>query len=243
MADKENNMKTNERPETRIPEFIELPEVRRYIKAYYEALDKAHYPDIALSRWRKGTHYPPTDVLVGIARVAGTNLSYILGLTNVNCPCDYDKEPKERTLKGLMEVRKISQRELALAMDRNYRSLHNFDQELPRKRIYSLIKLSNAIDLSADYILGYTDWEKWELYARVARPFKSIKAGSGAYVVADRNSRSISDIEAAIARGDGQHCLLTTDGKYVIFPNGNKVSVNDEMFTGVYVAKVKPEVT
>lgn len=242
MTDKSSNGKENKRPATRIPEIVSDPSVRAYIRTYYKELGKDHYPDIAMARWKNGTHYPPVDVLIGIATILKTNLSYVLGLTDVNAPCDFTTEPKERTLHDLMETRKMNMRELASGMNFNYKSLHNFETELPRKRVYSLMMLSEAINLSADYILGYTDWETWEMYSQLSKPFSNVKAGSAAYIVADKDSRSIKDIESAIERGDGQYCLITTDGRFVLFPNGNKISIRDEMFKGAFVINVRPEV-
>ena len=234
--------KKKARPSTRIPEFLNDGRALKFIKEYYKREGKENYPEIAISRWKKETHYPPVEVLIGIANILDTNLSYLLGLTDVNCKCDYSKEPVYHTLADLMSVRGISKRELAIALDKSYKVLHNFEEELPRKRVYSLIRLSQAIDLSVDYILGYTSWETWEMQEQLGRPFANIRPGTGAYVVADKDVRTINDVEEAIRRGDGQYCLLSPDGEYVLFPNGKAFSVNDEMFRGIYVARVVPEV-
>lgn len=230
------------RPRTRIPKVLGNKKVQEYIHNYYAMEGKDNYPSIAMARWRKETHYPPVEVLIGIARTLRTNVSYILSLTEVNCPCDYDKAPEERTLQDLLDVQNMSKKELISALDSNYKAVYRYEEELPKKKVYSLIKLAEALHVSVDYILGYTNWESWEPRSQIDRPFSNIKAGSGAYIVADKGIQSVEDINRAIRRGDGKFCLLSEDGEYVIFPNGNKIRANDDVFLGAYVARVIPEV-
>lgn len=236
---KENNVEREQkRPATRLPKILESKKVQSYIIEYYEKEGKESYPYIAISRWKKGTHYPPLDLLKGIAKIKNTNITYLLGLCDENIPCDYDKEPSERSLQDLLDKSGLTKRELALALNNNYRRIENFS----KPKVYSLILLSSALGLSADYILGYTNWENWKLCSRISRSFDDIKAGTGIYIVADKKVQSKEDIERAIERGDGQYCLLSKDGQTVIFPDGKKYSVDDEMFLGAFVARVIPEV-
>lgn len=227
---------------TRIPELLEKPEVQKFIRDYYINEDKAYYVPIAMTRWRKETHYPPVEVLIGIASLLNVNLAYVLGMTDEKVPCDFSKPPVERSLDDFLAVRDMNKRDLVLALDKNYKLLHSIEEKLPLKRPYSLMKLSKALGLSVDYIMGYTNWETWEMCVRLNKPFQGIKAGTGAYLIADKNVRTAVDVEEAISRGDGTYCLLSPDGKQVIFPNGKKYSVDDDMFIGSYIAKVRPEI-
>lgn len=227
---------------TRLSEALNNKAVQNYIHEYYEAEGKAHYARTAITRWKKGTHYPPVEILIGIARILHVNVAFLLGLTDVDVACEYNQQPKQHNLNELLELRGMSGTELANALNKNFKAVYAFREKLPLGRITSLMKLSNALDLSVDYILGYTNWETWEMCQRVNNPFSSIKAGDAAYLVADKNLRSVSDVEEAIRNGNGQYCLVSRDGKYVFFPNGNRFSIDDELFLGVYVAKVKPEV-
>lgn len=234
--------KKTERPASRIPELLAREDIQAFVHEYYARQGKDKYSKLATFRWKKETHYPPLDILIGMAKIAETNISYILGLTDEDCVCDYDHEPIQRRLQDLLSVRKMTKKELISALNNNYKTVYHYEEELPKQRILSLVKLCRAMRLSADYILGYTNWETWETCSQINRSFRGIKAGSGAYVVADKDVHSAEDILKAIRRGDGQYCLLSTDGEYVLFPNGNKLSVDDELFIGAYVARVLPEV-
>ena len=227
---------------TNLADALSNKEVQHYIHDYYKAEGKEYYARTAIARWKKGTHYPPVEILIGIAKILHVNVAYLLDLTEVDAECDYEHKPKEHTLDELMELRGMNGTELANALNKNFKAVYSFREKLPLGRITSLMKLSSALELSVDYILGYTTWETWEMCRRVSSPFSSIDAGAGAYLVADKNVRSIADVEEAIRHGNGQYCLVSGDGKSVIFPNGNRFSIDDDLFLGVYVAKVKPEV-
>lgn len=237
---KDNTMKA--RPTTRVPQFLNHAAVQDYICKYYESEGKGNYPMIAIARWKKGTHFPPVEVLIGIAGIMQTNLSYILGLTDEDNACDYSHEPVERTLEDLMNVSGMNEKELVSALSKNYKMVRLFKEELPRKRVYSLIKLANAMQLSVDYILGYTDWKTWEIRPRLEQPFKDISPGTGAYFIVRENVSCAEDISDAIKCGDGQYCLVTLDGKQVIFPNGETFAVDDPRLVGYCAVRVVPEV-
>ena len=230
----------NKRPDTRLSDILNEKSVQVYIQEYYDERDKGWYPSTAIARWKKGTHYPPMDVLLGISKILKTNISYLLRLTDISCPNEFEEPEMKHTLEELLAARSITEKELAEKLNKN--TVESFKKELPLNRVSSLIKLSSAIDISADYILGLTDWETWEICAKVAKPFKGIEAGSGAYVIAKKGLHSIFEIEEAIRKGDGMYCLLSMDGKSVIFPNGNSLDIDDEMFKGSYVTRVIPEV-
>ena len=215
--------------------------VESFVRDYYVSRGKETYPAIAAGRWKKGLALPPIEVLAGIAKCLGTNISYILGMTDVCCPNELE-EPSTKTLDELLEAAGMTEIDLVRAFNNNYKKLYLYRERLPYNRVKSLMCLSEATGLSMDFILGYTNYENWEMYGRMSRPFAMIPAGSGAYVVADKDIHGLSDVEAAISRGDGSYCLLSYDGESVIFPNGNIVSIDDEVFEGVFVASVIPEV-
>lgn len=215
--------------------------VDAYIHEFYTTRGKGNYPSIAVGRWKKGTALPPVELLAGMAREMNSNISFILGMTDVNCPNEFE-EPHFKTLDQVLAAAEMTEIELVRAFNNNYKKLYLYRERLPYNRVKSLMSLAEATHLSLDFILGYTQYENWEMYDRMSKPFEKIRAGSGAYVVADRTIHGVSDVEAAIAKGDGSYCLLSYDGEYVIFPNGNKVSINDKAFDGVLVVSVVPEV-
>ena len=227
---------------TRLEECLARPEVRAVVHEYYESRGKGNYPAIAINRWKKGVLLPPVDLLVSMAKATRTNVAYILGLTDISCPIEDGAPGKERSLEDLLLAAKMSEKDLVRALNNNYKKLELYREHIPYERIKSVISLSEATGLSMDYILGYSDYTSWEVYAKMEHPFRHIEAGAGAYVIADKSIRMKADVEDAIKRGDGSYCLLSLDGKHVIFPNGNKVSIDDEIFGGIYVAAVKPEV-
>jgi len=231
-----------EKLETRLDECLREDCVKKYVQEYYAAEGKPDYPSVAVARWRKGSHFPPIDVLVGIAKALDTNISYILGLTDVKCPLEYEEPICERCLEEILEACEMTEKEFVKAYNNNYKMLYLYRERIPLERVRSVIKLSMAVGLSVDFILGYTNYENWEIYDKMHQPFSNIKNGGGAYVIADKTVRGAADIESAVMRGDGSYCLLSYDGKHVIFPNGNKVAVDDEIFEGVYVTNVVPEV-
>lgn len=233
---------------TRLPEYLRDEDIQEYINEYYRNEGKESYPSIALPRWRRETHYPPVDVLVGMARIKGTNVSYILGMTDISAPNEYSVPRCEHTLSELLELCRMSEKDLMTewtgdSVRNSYKTLHQLKTRLPFKRLQSLVRLSNALGLSVDFILGYTDYATWEMWHQMnVDPFGALPAGAGAYVIADRTVRTSADAEDAVIRGDGSFCVVSSDRRSVFFPNGNRLSVDDELFKGVYVARVVPEV-
>ena len=225
---------------TRLSDVLVVPEVQNFVYEYYRKAGKEKYPGTALPRWKKGTHYPPVDVLVGIAKTLNTNVSWVLGLTDVKASLEYDQPCHEYTLTELLDLREMSDKDIIKGFNNNYKIVNSFSEKLPLKRVSSLIKLSQVLDMSVDFILGYTMWETWEFYDHLSEPFKGIVPGSGIFILADKSVRCMHDIEDAIKRGDGKYALFSTDGISVILPNGKKIMINDPGFKGVYVAIVAP---
>ena len=50
-------------------------EVQHYIHDYYESEGKEYYARTAIARWKKGTHYPPVEILIGIAKILHVNVA------------------------------------------------------------------------------------------------------------------------------------------------------------------------
>lgn len=216
--------------------------VRKYIDDYYKERGKASYVTTAISRWKKGTHYPPVEILHGVADILDTNISYVLDLTDVDFPMEIKVPEREKTLEEILETSEVSERDFYVAINYNNKALESFKKKLPFNRITSLMTISNITGLSIDYILGYTNWKNWELCGKTIHPFKEFDAGEAAFVVADKNVRSKKEVKEALDKKDGMYCLVSADRKMIIFPNGNTVGVNDEIFEGAFVAKVKPEI-
>lgn len=237
-------MADNEKQKMRLKRCLEDRRVKEFLRQYYasEAGRGVKYPASIIGRWKKGTTLPPVDVLAGMAKALDTNMSYILGLTDVKQPLDYDRPMQEMTLDRVLEIANMSEKEFVKALNKNYKKLYLYRERLPYERVRSMIKLSEVVGLSLDYILGYTQYENWDLCAKQENPFRRINAGDAAYVIADKDIHGISDIEDAIRRKDGAYCLVSSDGKYVYFPNGNKARTDDDIFKGVLVVTVKPEV-
>ena len=240
-------MKFNEKQKKRLEECFADKRVKEYLNDYYEQGDgrDVKYPGSLKTRWKKGKYVPPLEIVIGVARAMDTNISYVLGLTDVICPLEPEETARKMTFEQVLDAAGMTKTEFVKAINKNYKNYKKYNlynEKFPDLKTGLLVDLADIVGLSIDYMLGYTKYERWELYEQMESPFKNIEAGNAAYVVADKNVRSFADIEDAISRGDGSYCLLSADGKLVMFPNGKKVDPGDEVFKGAVVIKVKPEV-
>lgn len=228
---------TYNRQNARLKEFLAYEKVKDYLRTLYEP----KYLAVALSRWRKGPQYPPVEVLVNIAKITGVSVDYILGLTDVKAPLN--SEPgKEKTLDDLRDAAGLTQEELLRRLDKDSSFIVRYKKKLPLNRVSSLIFLAEALSLSIDFILGYSTWENWESFGRTRAAYRKLKAGTAAFVVGDRNVASLADVRKAVKKKDGNYCLVSGDGKKLIFPNGTEADAKDPVFEGAYFDDLKPGV-
>lgn len=221
---------------TRLPEVLDDKRVRRYISGIYDA----QYASVAIARWKKGPQYPPVWMLAEMAKIIGGNIDYILGRTDIKALIESTPE-REKTLDELQAISGLTDTELRRSLNSDSAMVLRYRKKLPINRVTSLIALSDALGLSIDFILGYTEWETWELCGKLMSPFMDIPSGSAAFVIV-KGVKTKKDIYDAIKDRDGQFCLVSSDGKEVIFPTGETISIDDELLEGSYAVKVKPEV-
>ena len=226
-----------DRSKARLPEMLAISTVRNYISSLYDA----RYLAVALSRWKKGPQFPPVDVLINMARLVGTNVDYILGLTDVDAPMNKECE-KEKTLEDLKAASGISESELLRAFNRDSSIITRYRKQLPLSRISSLISISEAFGLSVSYILDCTTWENWDAFAQTKAEYREAPAGSAMYIVTDKSVSSLSDVRRAISKDDGSYALVSDDGDVVIFSNGNEARITDKLFEGAFFIPLSPEV-
>lgn len=222
----------------RLSELVSNEEVRKYIHKKY----KSPYASVVIRRCADGVQFPPVNMIIDIARILGTNVDYLMGKTDVIAKTGKANVNKEKSLSDLLEMRGMTEAEFMRFFRADKKMMDRYRERLPVTRITSLVNLAEAMQVSVDFLLGCTDWENWELCARMQDPFSCITPGTAAFIVADMKVRTLAEVRDALERRDGRHCLLSRDGKTVIFPNGKSIDKDDKAFKGSFVAAMKAEV-
>lgn len=185
----------------------------------FTASDLMSYADISeitAEKFFNGYRTPSIDLLVNLAWDTGTNISYLVGLTEMNMPLDRkDIRLRLRELRWRMGY---SARQLSLESGIAYNTVRiselNADYKNAEKSLKfgTLIKFKDFLGVSIDCLLGLSDYMTWEDQDKIST-LVNIKPGTAFY------------LESETYCGD---CLMDYDGCNIIFPDGRMVSIEDE---------------
>lgn len=180
----------------------------------------------SLYRWTKG-EWPPVNVLLQMAKEEESNVAYVLGITNVNVADERYDTPVLR-LKSAIEEAGITHSQLAKMIGTSTRIVKEYIDNPRFSRVTTLANMAEALGVSIDYLLGLTSVKSWE-YLMVSRdPFYLCCPGEPARVVSKK--------------GKSCYCLIHEDGDSVIFPTGEIVKKNSDLFEGGVAYPIKETV-
>lgn len=201
---------------SRIPETLSIPWVRKAIRESFPGKDC----NLNLSRWSSNSFYPPIDVLILIAKTIGTSTSYLLGQTDVRCGIDRPYgEP--RSIQKIISRKGLSYKEIARRAETKPDRISSLVKSFPDIRTNSFIALSEAIEVSTDYLLGLTDRETWD----ELRSIEDIEPGYPAYM-----ERLLAEDGRVIE--EGMYILISQDGNTVYLSDGTARKIDERFFIG-----------
>lgn len=203
---------------TRIPEYL-----KRTNLSHQKIAEKFDVSKASIHRWNRCNEYPPIKVLLQLSSDYNTNISYLLGATDIDCPNETDTLNLDLT--ACLESVGITSNELAKRLKTNPVIVKEYLTAPRYSRVHTLLAMAEALDVSIDYLLGLTSVKKWEQIALQEDPFFLCNAGQSVYLYACEKDSSNS------AEG---YALIHADGKRVIFPTGRIVDMQDDIFQDVY---------
>jgi len=208
-------LKSNELNALGIIEFIEM-----YNKEHKSDLLKVP-SELTASRWLTGEKCPPIDTLVALSQRTHTNVSYLLGFTDIATPND------TYTINfNLAEKRNsfgISRESLANATGTTYTTVASYENNgMERKSLSSLLALAGGLGCSIDYLLGLTLFLNWGDEHKQNTSFSGIKPGTPLRIITDSLNTT---------------ALLSLDGKSLIMPDGKSILCTSNSLKGATVKK------
>ena len=150
----------------------------------------------------------------------GLSTSYLLGQTNVRCGIDIPGG-KPRDIQKIMERKGLSCREVAKRAETKPERISSLIKAFPDIWTNSFIALSDALEVSTDYLLGLTDKETWDELGSI----EDIESGCPAYM----ESRLAED---GSVMEEGMYILISKEGDTVYFPDGTSRKTGDDFFNG-----------
>lgn len=202
---------------SRIPELIKGSKLtRKELGVKYNGSSVS-----SLYRWVEGG-WPPLDILLIMAKEENTNISYLLGITDVDHPLE-TYEPN-LDLKGKMREANIKAPAIAEYVGTSARIIREYVDKPRYTRINTLVGMALAMNVSLDYLLGLTPVKRWELLL--------LKPGIPAYIYKDREcSGKVKSKTESVET----FCLLHLDGERVILPSGDVINMNDSIFENAII--------
>ena len=207
---------------TELADFIKQMDltVRIYNKPNAE---RNYAPSYAVTyKWVKGLSIPPISILAALAKYCKTNVSYLIGLTEVDKPDDaYELNCR---LKEIRCSKRISREALADLTGITYQTINTQelhpDNDGNKIRISNLLKLLAVFDISLDFFYGLTSRERWEIEDEAVKTIRTFSPGTPVHIVGNNIDKVgvISDDMEHIFLSDGSS-LSTKDtllNNYVI---------------------------
>ena len=178
-----------------------------------------------IRRWEQGQNDPDMSSLVTLAKLYDTSLDYILE----NKPETQQSETGVETqVKKMRERAGLTQKQLAEKIGTSQQQIARFEAGT-EVRASTLVKLSEALDVSISSLLGLTD----ALYPRITAPGKlpvvgRIAAGTPNEAIYD--SGSYKDTEESLLLAHPHAFWLTVNGNSMnrLFPDGTLVLIDPD---------------
>lgn len=214
---------------SRIPEILEESTLNRTnLSAHYNGVSTS-----SLYRWSLGG-WPPIEILLQIAEEKQTNISYLLGITDINYTLD--RYEVNLNLSEKMEEANITSSVLAKEIGTSSRIVKEYIDNPRYTRIKTLVGMAFAMGMSVDYLLGLTDLKDWYYIFLKEDPFYLCEAGKPVFIIKeDKKKKKKKKSKSAKAEGFG---LMHLDGENVVLPTGDIVNKGDSIFTDAVIIPV-----
>lgn len=179
------------------------------VKIYNKPGAERNYtPSYAVTyKWVKGLSIPPISILAALAKYCNTNISYLIGLTEVDKPNDsYDLNCR---LKDIRCSKRISREALADLTGITYQTINTQelhpDNDGNKIRISNLLKLLSVFDISMDFFYGLTSKERWEIEDEMVKTIRTFSPKTPVHIVGNNIDKVgiISDDMEHIYMSDG----------------------------------------
>ena len=197
---------------SRVPEFLKVTNEemsRTQIQEKYKNPNGKPVSPSSLYRWSCG-EWPPLRVLLSLAEEHNTNISYLLGITDINHPLD--SYTPTLNLKKTLEGEGVSEQFLANKMGTARRIISEYVSRPKYTRVATLVKIALALNISVDYILGLTSIKQWDILIADQNPFFLCTAGEPAYICPGEIVHRISEhVEDANVLDDIESLLEPVD--------------------------------
>lgn len=151
--------------------------------------------------------------LLEFARKHNTNLAYLLGMVTDDSPCE-----RYTVNHRFTEIRKelgMKNGAFAAHCGITQTNLSSYNQDKSRAgSTRTLMTISKILDVSIDYILGLTEKKNWQSDDS-AYPVLRIAPGEAGYLVTE-----------------GKFFLRSSDGQWLLFPDGSKQQIRSHLLIG-----------
>lgn len=158
-----------------------------------------------IQSWTSLEHQPPLSLLLYIAKKLKTNISYILGQTDIGRKCESYEINMDLCL--FMNEAGYSATGLAEKIGTSTRIVQGYMTNPRFNRLNTLLGCAETFDVSIDCLLGLTDWRKWEYSEITKNPFAIIPASAAMRIV--------------LPTGENIYGIMSADRKTVCIPNTN----------------------
>ena len=217
-----------------------MTESKRKLRLRTELLEKAGIDKIQLAqmtgaseltvnRWYLGYKIPSLENVINLAWCSNTNVSYLLHLCDANRPLN--RNTPHLRLSELRKEQKYTITSLCEATGLNPNTVKDcernetFDQDKKMPTQATLIKLSETLGVSLDFLLGLSDFRTWDEQERHS-PFLKYPPGLAIHIKTEEYETD---------------CLMDVTGENVIFPTGEAISIDSERLAFAAVYDIREE--
>lgn len=194
-----------------------------------------HVTKDTVARWEASLIFPAPSKILFLAKLYNTSISYLLGETNVRAPLERN-DPFLR-LKEIRNDRALSIPQLSQLAKVSWSTVKKYETSPDAKPRLTVCKaLADALDVSLDYLLGLTKFEKWEDSPFSDKnPFNSFQAGDAIRIEFAEGS------QLAKKFGYRTNALINSGKSGIIFTEHSQVLVSHKDFRRAKITLLVPD--
>ncbi|MEY8369597.1 helix-turn-helix transcriptional regulator [Anaerovoracaceae bacterium 42-11] len=166
--------------------------------------------------------YLATEKAITFIKNRKTNLSYLLTQTDIDLPCD-TYSPHNR-LTELRENAGYTRIEFCGICNMTYKTLLRYETNEILGPLSTLLLFSSILQVSVDYLLGLTEYRRWE-DASSNPIIRNLSPGKAGYMELPHLTT---------------YFLVSDDGDWVLFPDGTKEKITSPNFRDAKILEVMP---